>query len=135
MSQGGSVAPPSERSFGLLFAAVAAAAMLWCAWRGFICLAVLFAAASLALAAAAVRVPSLLAVPNRLWFRLGMLLNKVVSPVVLGAMFFLVVTPVGLIRRMMGGDALRLKLRTPEATYWVERDVKELDPSSFQKQF
>ena len=53
--------------------------------------------------------PSILAPLNKLWLKLGLLLHRVVSPIVLGIMFFLVITPMGLLMRALGKDPLRLR--------------------------
>ena len=57
---------------------------------------------------------------NLLWFKFGMLLGKIVSPIVMGLVFFLVVTPTGLIMRILNKDLLRLKKKNIK-TYWIER--------------
>ena len=57
---------------------------------------------------------------NLLWFKFGMLLGRVVSPIVMGLVFFLVVTPTGLIMRILNKNLLRLKKKNIK-TYWIER--------------
>ena len=57
---------------------------------------------------------------NLLWFKFGMLLGRIVSPIVMGLVFFLVVTPTGLIMRILNKDLLRLKKKNIK-TYWIER--------------
>ena len=79
--------------------------------------------------------PGLLQPLNRLWMRLGLLLNKIVSPILLGIIFYLVVTPMGLMLRLTGKDLLRLK-RQPEAeSYWIPRDPPGPDPQTMPQQF
>ena len=68
---------------------------------------------------------------NNLWFKFGLLLGKIVSPVVMGAIFFLVVTPTGIIMRLIGKDLLNLK-KNKSNTYWVE---KKNENSSMKNQF
>jgi hypothetical protein len=58
---------------------------------------------------------------NKLWFKFGILLGKILSPFVLGIIFFLVVTPVGLIMRILGKDVLNLKYNKSKS-YWVEKN-------------
>ena len=67
---------------------------------------------------------------NKLWIKFGMFLGLVVSPIVMGIVFFLVVTPMGLFMRIMGKDLLRLKSK--KNTYWIDRDNIK---SSMKKQF
>lgn len=57
---------------------------------------------------------------NYLWFKFGIFLAKVVSPLVMGAIFFFVVTPVGLIMRILGKDLLNLKYNSNKS-YWIEK--------------
>ena len=66
--------------------------------------------------------PGLLTIPNRLWMRFGMLLHRVVSPVMLAIMFFLIVTPTGLLMRVFAKRPLRLGRDPAAASYWIKRD-------------
>jgi hypothetical protein len=83
----------------------------------------------------ALAVPTVLAPLNRLWMRLGLLLHRIVSPVVLGLMFFVVVTPMGLLMRMLGKDPLRLRFDRGASTYWISRTPPGPAPDSFDHQF
>ena len=58
---------------------------------------------------------------NLLWFKFGMLLGRIVSPIVMGLVFFLVVTPTGVIMRILNKDLLRLKKKNIK-TYWIEKN-------------
>ena len=58
---------------------------------------------------------------NKIWFKFGLLLGSVIAPVVMGIVFFFVVTPTGLIMRALGKDLLRLK-KNKESTYWLDKD-------------
>ena len=68
---------------------------------------------------------------NKLWFRFGVFLGKIISPVVMGIIFFLVVTPIGLIMRLLGKDLLNLKY-SKNKSYWIEKDGPE---SKMKNQF
>ena len=57
---------------------------------------------------------------NKLWFKFGILLGKIVSPIVMGVIYFLVVTPTGLLMRLFGKDILNLKFNN-EKSYWIEK--------------
>ena len=57
---------------------------------------------------------------NKLWFKFGLLLGKIVSPLIMGIIFFLVVTPTGLIMRIIGKDLLNLKFNKKKS-YWIEK--------------
>ena len=57
---------------------------------------------------------------NKLWFKFGIFLGKIISPVVMGIIFFLVVTPIGLIMRLLGKDVLNLRYNDYKS-YWIEK--------------
>ena len=57
---------------------------------------------------------------NKVWFKFGILLGKIVSPIIMGIIFFLVVTPIGFIMRILGKDLLNLKFNTNKS-YWIEK--------------
>ena len=65
---------------------------------------------------------------NRLWFKFGILLGRVISPLIMGLIFFLVVTPIGLIMRIKGKDLLNLKFDN-NRSYWI----KKKGPKSIMK--
>ena len=58
---------------------------------------------------------------NKLWFRFGIFLGKIITPIIMGIIFFFVVTPIGLIMRLIGKDLLNLKYNK-EKSYWIEKD-------------
>ena len=58
---------------------------------------------------------------NKIWFKFGLILGSVIAPVVMGIVFFFVVTPTGLIMRALGKDLLKLK-KNKEGTYWLDKD-------------
>lgn len=125
----------SNRSFGLVFAAVFVVIGLWplvFGRGGLRWWAVVVAAAFALLALAA---PTLLAAPNRAWTKLGLLLGRIVSPIVLGLMFYAVFTPMGWVLRAMGKDPMRLHRDPAASTYWIERKPPGPPPESLNNQF
>ena len=58
---------------------------------------------------------------NKIWFKFGILLGNIIAPIIMGIVFFLVVTPTGLIMRVLGKDLLNLK-KTNKQTYWLNKD-------------
>ena len=124
----------SDRSFGLVFAAVfliialypllhAAGVRLWAiAVSGVFLLLALF-------------LPHVLAPANRLWTKFGLLLHNIVSPIALGILFFLVVTPTGLLLRFFKKDPLRLRFDSAAASYWIKRDPPGPAADSLKNQF
>lgn len=124
----------SERSFGIVFAAVFALVGLFPLTGGgdprlwALGLAAGFLGAGLTL-------PQLLGPLNRLWFRFGLLLNRIVSPVVMGILFYLTVTPVGLIMRIRHRDPLRQRFDREAASYWIPVDRARARQTSMRRQF
>jgi hypothetical protein len=129
-SHGGS----SDRSFGLVFSAAFALVAFW---------PILHRAeprwwslgVSLGFAAIALVRPKLLALPNRLWTALGLLLGRVVSPIALAILFFLVLMPIGVAVRLLGKDPLKLKRDAASTSYWIPRMPPGPPPDSMGNQF
>ena len=63
----------------------------------------------------------ILAPLNKLWFKFGIFLGKIISPIILGIIFFLVVTPIGLLMRLFGKDVLNLRYNKNKS-YWIEKN-------------
>jgi len=61
---------------------------------------------------------------NKLWFKFGLLLGAIIAPIVMGFIFFLVVTPIAFIMRLIGKDLLKRKYNKLSKTYWINRDKK-----------
>ncbi len=80
-------------------------------------------------------VPAVLHPLNVLWMRFGALLNRIVSPLVLGLLFFVTVTPIGLLMRWLGNDLLRLKYDKAATSYWIDRDPPGPPPETMTNQF
>lgn len=124
----------SDRSFGLVFAAVFAVIALFplLDGGGLRLWAIAVAAAFLALALLR---PSVLAPANRAWFRLGMLLAAVVTPVVMALVFYLAVTPTALMLRLFGKDPLHRRFDPDADSYWIARDPEAERQTSMTNQF
>jgi hypothetical protein len=126
--------PGSDRSFGLVFTAfcgLVALLQLWTgspAFWGWLAAAALFAGFALAYSRA-------LRPLNVLWFKFGMLLHHVMSPVVLAIMFYAVFTPVGWCMRLAGRRPLSLRYDPQADSYWILRNPPAPPPGSFDRQF
>tara|TARA_B100000900_G_scaffold403515_1_gene410702 strand:- start:458 stop:847 length:390 start_codon:yes stop_codon:yes gene_type:complete len=59
---------------------------------------------------------------NKLWFKFGILLGRIVSPIIMALIFFAVVTPIGLTMRLLGKDLLNLKYNKKNKSYWIEKN-------------
>ena len=124
----------SDRAFGMVMTAVFAIVGILPLFsgRGVRYWSLGIAAAVLVVALVA---PRALAPLNRVWLKFGLLLHRVVSPLVLGIMFYLVITPTGLLMRALGKDPLRLKVDRRSNTYWIERKPPGPPPESLKDQF
>jgi hypothetical protein len=124
----------SDRSFGYVFAAVFALIGCWPLLYGHsprwwaLGIGAVFAALAVAR-------PQTLHPLNRAWLALGHLLHRVVSPLVMGMVFFLCVTPTGWIMRLSGKDLLMRKRRPDLSTYWIARDPAPPPPETMKNQF
>ena len=124
----------SNLSFGIVFAALFAIIGLFpliggnsVHWWSLI-VAVTFLVLALA-------IPKLLAPLNRLWMRFGLLLHRIVNPLVMALLFFLVVTPIALLMRLFGKRPLQLDSEADAESYWIPRDPPGPDPETMKQQF
>jgi len=124
----------SDRGFGFVFAVACAIFGSINYWRGhdwwpwWLTASVVF----LVLALAAPRVLHPL---NWVWTKFGLLLHRVVQPVVMGLLFFTTIVPMGLLFRMIGKDFLRRRLDPAASSYWILREPPGPAPDSFKNQF
>ncbi len=72
---------------------------------------------------------------NRVWFRFGLLLNRLISPLVLGLLFYLTVVPTGLLMRLFGKRPIPTGFSAEAESYWVPRDPPGPAPESMKNQF
>ena len=69
---------------------------------------------------------------NKLWFKFGILLGSIVSPLIMGLVYFFVVTPIGVLMRILGKDLLKTSKVKSASSYWIKRDKQQ---STMKKQF
>jgi hypothetical protein len=129
---GGEIKPPSARSTGLLFAVVAV--IIAVLWRNSPTAPWVALGVAAILAAASLIAPVLLQPITNLWFQFGLLLHRVVNPIVMFAMFALVFVPAGMIMRLWR-DPLRSSRTTGVSTYWIERRKVGDTETSMTNQF
>ncbi|SDD33950.1 hypothetical protein SAMN05421538_101406 [Paracoccus isoporae] len=111
----------TERNFGLVFAVVFALIALLPLFGGQAPRSVVLAIAAI-FAALAFMAPQVLRTPNRLWFKLGMLLGAIVAPIVMGLIYLLAFVPMGVILRLMGKDLLDQNMEPDRDSYWIARN-------------
>jgi len=123
----------SDRTFGLVMAGALALLALINGWHHGRLWPWEFSAAMLFLLAAWLK-PASLNPLNRLWMKLGLLLHKIVNPLVMGLLFYGTIWPTGLVMRMRGRDLLRLKREPASDTYWIARTPGP-QPETMRDQF
>lgn len=124
----------SDRSFGLVFASVLTALSLWPLRAGGHLRVPALGVAGVVLAVALLW-PRMLHPLNKVWTLLGLLLGRIVNPVVTAVLFYVVFTPAGLISRLRGRDPLRLKPARETDTYWIIRHPPGPQSDTMSKQF
>ena len=124
---------PSNRKFGFFFTFLFAVAAVYFYYSANVSRAYVFiAAAMIFLLVTMIKSDSLLPL-NKLWMRFGLLLGMIVSPVVLGIIFFVLFTPIAILMRLSGRDELRLKL-SHKVSHWIARS-EPIKSESFRNQF
>ena len=125
---------PSDRSFGFTFAVVFGLLGAWLWWKssryGLPAIGVGAAFALIALA-----LPRILHPLNIVWMKFGALLNMIVSPIIMGLIYFVVFTPVSLFFRLTKRDALRRSFDKSARSYWIDRSPPGPDGASLPRQF
>ena len=126
-----SVKISSNRSFGLLFFIVFLAISLWpLKSQGDLRLWAFIL--SLIFLVLGILNSRFLTPLNKLWYKFGIFLGSIASPIVMGIVFFMVVTPIGLIMRFLGKDLLRVNKNKIVSTYWINREKQK---TTMKKQF
>ncbi len=121
----------SNRSFGLVFFIVFLIVALWpLKYEGDIRLWSLIL--SIIFIILGILNSKLLTPLNKLWFKFGILLGSIVSPIIMGIVYFLVVTPTGIIMRLLGKNLLHMKKIKSASTYWTKREKQH---STMKRQF
>ena len=132
---------PSNRRFGTLLGGLLIVLAIYHLLTGkSVPVGAIFACAGLLLLVLGLLAPEKLSPLNQAWFHLGLLLGRIFNPIVLGILYFGIITPVALILRLAGRDELRLRdemrlQKDAGQTYWVDRKPPGPDPDSFRHQF
>ena len=124
---------PSNRKFGVFFTFVCALAAIYFYISANITWTYVFIVATLAFMLVTLIKSDALLPLNKLWMQLGLLLGMIVSPIVLGVIFFGLFTPIAILTRLSGRDELRLKY-AQKASHWISRS-EPIKSESFKHQF
>jgi polyferredoxin len=125
----------AEREFGLLVGGVLLALGGWWFYRGrYTPLPVVLLCTGATLVLLGTFLPKSLVVPNRLWMGLAEAMGFVMTRVILGVVFFGIVTPIGIVRRLAGGDPLGRRAGRAES-YWKPYTERRADPKHYEKMY
>ena len=124
---------PSNRKFGFFFTLVFALAATYFYYAANVVWTYVFIAAALVFLFVTLTKSDALLTLNKLWMRFGLLLGMIVSPIVLGVIFFGLFTPIAILMRLSGRDELRLKF-AQKASHWISRE-EPIKSESFKHQF
>jgi hypothetical protein len=125
---------PSDRKFGLTLGTILALIAVVkgferSPWGG------IWGVLALLLIGSALLRPSLLSRSNHIWLKLGLLLHRIVNPVIMAVLFYGTFLPIGLLMRLLGKDPLRLKLDKTAASYWLPRADERPQSEAMRQQF
>jgi len=125
---------PSDRKFGLTLGTILALIAVVkgferSPWGG------IWGVLALLLIGSALLRPSLLSTPNQIWLKLGLLLHRIVNPVIMAVLFYGTFLPIGLLMRLLGKDPLRLKLDKTATSYWLARADERPHSEAMRQQF
>lgn len=124
---------PPNKNFGVFFTFVFAVASVYFYNEKTATFAYIFGIASLLLLIITSVKADLLLPLNKLWMRFGLLLGMIISPIVLGFIFFVLFTPIAFFMRLKGRDELRIKL-SKKPSHWILR-IEPIKSESFKNQF
>lgn len=128
---------PTNKSFGLTVGGILIGlGALRFYWHGELtALSYILIIVGAPLVLAAVFFPRILTAPNKAWMALGLLLGKVVNPIVMLLVFCLTIIPTSLVLRIRGYDPLKLRVKPNTNSHWIERDPPGPDPEEMINQF
>ena len=124
---------PSNQKFGFFFSCVFAAASAYFYYFSNIGWMYVFVATTLIFLLITLLKSDALLPLNKFWMRFGLFIGMIVSPIVLGIIFFGLFTPIAIFMRLNGRDELRLKF-TRQKSHWISRD-EPIKSESFKQQF
>jgi hypothetical protein len=125
---------PSNRIFGYFFAFIFGALGAYLGFEGMSSVSSVLVLLAGILAAIATLKSNLLTPLNRLWMQFGVLLGVIISPLIMGLIYFGLFTPMGIVMRLFRRDELRLKVEARQ-THWKSRSKQIRDPDAFKNQF
>ena len=125
---------PSNTRFGTFFSMIFFTLFLYFFINSNILLASIFFLLSCVIGLITIIKPIVLLPFNKLWMAVGFFLGKIITPLVLGTLFYFLITPIGIATRLAGRDELRLNTRE-QRSFWRFREHKKITPNSFKNQY
>ena len=124
---------PSNKKFGYFFTLIFLIITGYFFLNKSLNLSYVFATISITLFFITIIKADLLLYPNKLWIKFGLLLGMIISPIVLGVLFFILFTPTAILMKLYGRDELRIKFKK-NTSYWILRET-QINSDSFSNQF
>ena len=125
---------PSDKSFGIFFSILFFIIFIWFYDDNLNYPDYIFLVLSLSFLLTSLYKPVLLNNLKKLWLRLGLLIGKIFHPILLGVIYFFVISPISILLKICGRDELRLKVIRAD-TFWSDRENKKINPSTFKNQY
>lgn len=127
---------PSNKTFGLFWSLIFILASLFSFVHHSVSLSIFLLILSVTIAILALKRSFLLSRLNRLWAKVGYLLGMIVSPIILGVLFFILISPISIFFKLVGRDALKVKFRPDSVeSYWIDTEIDRPQSESFKEQF
>ena len=125
---------PSNINFGLSFATLFAILALYLSYKSELIIASIFLLLFTITILFTIFIPKKLNFLNIIWFKFGLILGKLISPIILAFIYFIIITPISVVLRIIGRDLLQLK-KNSDQTYWKIRKNYKINPKSFWNQY
>ena len=129
------VKQPSNEKFGFTFVVMLSLLCLYFYYKkeyniSYVCVVI-----AITLATITLMKPEFLQPFKNYWMKLGYFMGMIINPIILSFMFFIIITPIGIIARLVGHDPLKLKKNILNNSYWTIREDEDLIKKSFENQF
>ena len=125
---------PKDTSFGYFFSVIFALFSVFFLFRDNLSIFFLFASVSVIFFLFSLFKPNALSPLNRLWMYFGLVLSKIISPIILGFIYYLIFLPVGLIMKSFRRDELRIKIKQ-KGSHWININQSKKENINFKNQF
>lgn len=133
-TDGEAVKLPTNFSFGLFFAVIFIALATWAFSKDLLRLSLMAAFSAIIFLAATLFFSKVLSPLNHLWYQFGIMLGNIVNPIILGFIYFFLISPISFFARLFGRDELKMGKQFSD-TFWVDRSPKNISPDSFKNQY